>query len=306
MLSTNSTAAFNNVFLFLLVISVVLLVSITFTMIYFVFKYNRKKNPIPVNIESHLLLEITWIVIPTALVLAMFYYGWSGFTAMRTVPPDAMTVKATGRLWSWQFEYENGIKSGELKVPRGKPVKLLITSQDVLHSLFIPAFRIKEDAVPGRETFLWFLPEKEGEYDLFCSEYCGVQHSSMISKVIVTNEDDFQAWYSAEGRKEPGAKADEKLSGYALLEDKGCLDCHSVDGTIEVGPSFKGLFNRKVQVTSSGKERELVADETYIKNSILHPDADVVKGFDDIMPSQEGNVTNEEVDVIIGYLKELK
>ncbi len=306
MVSTNSTTAFNNVFLFLLVISVVLLAAITFTMIYFVIKYNRKKNPTPVNIESHLLLEITWIVIPTALVLAMFYYGWIGFTSMRTVPPDAMTVKATGRMWSWQFEYENGIKSKELKVPLGKPVKLLITSLDVLHSLFIPVYRIKEDAVPGRETYLWFLPDKEGEYDLFCSEYCGVQHSSMISKVIVIGEDDFHAWYREAGRTETGAKEEGTLSGDKLLEDRGCLDCHSVDGTIEVGPSFKGLFGRKVVVTSGGKERELIADETYIKKSIIHPDADVVKGFDDIMPSQEENVTNEELDVIIEYLKELR
>ena len=171
MVSTSSTITFDNVFLLLLVISVVLLISITFTMIYFVVKYNRKKNPTPENIESHLLLEITWIVIPTLLVLGMFYYGWSGFKFMRTAPEGAMTVKATGRMWSWQFEYDNGIKSGELKVPIGKPVKLLITSQDVLHSLFIPAYRIKEDAVPGMETHLWFLPDKEGEYDLFCSEY---------------------------------------------------------------------------------------------------------------------------------------
>ena len=305
MVSTSSTATFDNIFLLLLVISLVLLISITFTMIYFVVKYNRKKNPTPVNIESNLLLEITWTVIPTILVLGMFYYGWSGFKFMRTVPEGAMTVKATGRMWSWQFEYDNGIKSGELKVPLGKPVKLLITSQDVLHSLFIPAYRIKEDAVPGMETHLWFLPDKTGEFDLFCSEYCGVKHSSMVSKVIVTGEEEFAEWYSS-GKGADVTAALPALQGTALLEEKGCLDCHTTDGSIEIGPSFKGLFKRKVTVLTGGKEREVIADEAYIKNSILHPDADIVKGFDDIMPSQEGDVSEEEIAEIIIYLKELK
>ena len=300
MVSTSSTATFDNVFLFLLVVSLVLLMSITCTMIYFVIKYNRKKNPIPENIESNLVLEITWIVIPTALVLAMFYYGWSGFRFMRTVPEDAMRVKATGRMWSWQFEYDNGITSGELRVPLGRPVKLLITSDDVLHSLFIPAFRIKEDAVPGRESFLWFLPERAGEYDLFCSEYCGVKHSSMVSKVIVLAAEDFQAWYEA-GKKEASGP-----QGAKLLDEKGCLVCHSTDGTIAVGPSFKGIFGRTVTVLTGGKERAVIADETYIKNSILHPEADIVKGFANIMPSQKGNVSEEELKEIITYITGLK
>jgi cytochrome c oxidase subunit 2 len=303
---SNSTAAADNVFMFILVISVVLLVSITFTMIFFAVKYNRRKNPVPKNIESNLLLETTWIVIPTILVLAMFYYGWSGFRFMRTVPENAMTVKAIARMWSWQFAYENGQRSGELRVPLGRPVKLIITSQDVIHSLFIPAFRIKQDAVPDLETFLWFLPDKAGEFDLFCSEYCGVKHSSMVSKVIVMAAEDFQVWYTA------GEKAGERVmetagpKGQKLLDQKGCLACHTVDGTIEVGPSFKGLFGRNVTVISSGKERELVADETYIKNSILHPDADIVQGFNNIMPSQKGNVNEEEINEIITYIKGLK
>ena len=297
----NSTATVNSVFLFILVTSVILLISITVTMIYFVVRYNRNKNPVPENIESNVMLEITWIALPTILVLAMFYYGWSGFRFMRTVPEDAMKVKATGRMWTWQFEYENGRKSGELRVPLGKPVKLLITSADVIHGLYIPAFRIKEDAVPGMETFLWFLPDKPGEYDLFCSEYCGVEHASMVSKVIVIPREDFDSWYMAETVKEEGAP----LKGIKLLEEKGCLDCHTTDGTIETGPSFKGLFGRRVIVITGGQERGVTADEVYIKNSVLHPDSDIVKGFTDIMPSQEDNVTEEDINEIIRYLKEL-
>ena len=299
---SNSTVAADNVFLFILVISVVLLVSITLIMIFFVVKYNRKKNPVPKNIESNLLLEITWTVIPTILVLAMFYYGWSGFRFMRTVPDNAMTVKATGRMWSWQFAYENGLQSGELRVPLGRPVKLIITSQDVIHSLFIPAFRIKQDAVPDLETYLWFLPDKTGEYDLFCSEYCGVKHSSMVSKVIVMDTENFQAWYKAGEREMETAGP----QGAKLLEEKGCLACHTTDGTIEAGPSFKGRFGTKVTVLTGGKEREILVDETYIKNSILHPDADIAKGFDNIMPSQEGTVNEEEINEIITYIKGLK
>jgi cytochrome c oxidase subunit 2 len=208
-------------------------------------------------------------------------------------------------MWSWQFKYDNGKQSGELRVPVGRPVKLMITSEDVLHSLFIPAFRIKEDAIPGRETYLWFLPEEEGEYDLFCSEYCGVKHSSMMSKVMVTGKDDFTEWYnSGKGADVTGSLP--MLQGVALLEDKGCIDCHSIDGSVEVGPSFKGLFGKKAVVISRGKEREVIADETYVKNSILYPDADIVKGFDDIMPSQEGNVSDEELKEIITYIKGLQ
>ncbi|MBI4681620.1 MAG: cytochrome c oxidase subunit II [Nitrospirae bacterium] len=302
MISGNSTETVNNVFLFILVIAIVLLISITFTMIYFVVKYNRKNNPAPENIESNLMLEITWIVVPTILVLAMFYYGWSGFRFMRTAPENAMTVKATGRMWSWQFEYENGRKDAELRVPLGKPVKLLITSADVIHGLYIPAFRIKEDAVPGMQTFLWFLPDRAGEYDLFCSEYCGTQHSSMVSKVIVIPQKDFDSWYTAVAVKKGSAHP----QGVKLLEEKGCLDCHTTDGAIGVGPSFKGLFGRRVIVIAGGKEREVFADEAYLKKSILHPGADIVNGFTDIMPPQSDNMSEEEISEIINYLKELK
>ena len=306
MVSESVTATVNEVFLFILVISTVILIGVTCTMIFFVVKYNRKKNLTPENIESNLLLEITWLVIPTVLVLAMFYYGWSGFRFMRTVPDNAMTVKAAGRMWSWQFEYENGKRSGELRVPLGRPVKLIITSQDVLHSLFIPAFRIKQDAIPGRDTFLWFLPDKTGRYDLFCSEYCGVAHSSMISNVIVTEEEDFFAWYNEAGKPETGAGEGVTSQGHQLLEDKGCLGCHTVDGTVGLGPGLKDLFGRKEAVITGGTEREIMVDEEYLKKSILHPDSDIVKGFDDIMPSQEGNVSDEEINEIITYLKGLK
>ena len=301
MISGDSIAAVNNVSLYLLIVCLVLLVGITGTMIYFVIRYSRKNNPSPKNIPSNATLEITWIVIPTILVLSMFYYGWSGFKVMRTVPENAMEVNVTGRQWSWQFEYGNGKKSGELRVPVGKPVKLVITSADVNHSLFIPAFRIKEDAIPGKVNYLWFLPEKEGEFDLFCTEYCGTGHSSMVSKVVVMPTDKFSAWM-----KPAAQPAAEPVSGRDLLEEKGCLGCHTTDGSPLVGPTFKGIYGRQVTVITEGKERTLTVDETYLKRSILEPDEDVVKGFPDLMPEQEDNVNEKEVEQIIQYLKGLK
>jgi len=304
----------DNIFFFIMGISVTLLVGVTGVMIYFVVRYSRRRNVHPENIEGNLTLEILWTVIPTLLVLAIFYVGWKGFVYMRTVPSDAMLVKVTARMWSWHFDYENGASSDVLKVPVGKPVKLSITSVDVLHSLFIPAFRVKEDAVPGRETYLWFLPDREGTYDLFCTEYCGMGHSSMITKVEVMPLKEFEAWYRGEAKvaAAPGtATAERKRTaprpdGAALVQSKGCLGCHSTDGTPKVGPTFKGLFGKKETVIHGGKEVEAVADEAFIHHKLLEPEEARIKGFPPIMPSQKGLLTDAEIASIIEYLKTLK
>ncbi|OGW27058.1 MAG: cytochrome c oxidase subunit II [Nitrospirae bacterium GWC2_57_13] len=306
----------DNVFLFIIAISLVLLLGITATMIYFVVRYSRKRNPHAENIEGNTMLEIVWTIIPTILVLAIFYAGWKGFLYMRTVPDDAMPVKVSARMWSWSFEYENGRKSGTLKVPAGRPVKLIITSEDVLHGLFIPAFRVKEDAVPGMETYLWFLPHEPGSYDLFCTEYCGVGHSAMITKVEVMPEKAFAAWYEvkqpqkrSEGTSKHAPTAQKEKNygvGARLAQVKGCLLCHSLDGTAKVGPTFKGIAGRKTVVVTSGKDREIIVDEVYLVRSLLEPQADVVKGFPPIMPSQKGILSDAEIKTIIEYLKSLK
>ena len=164
----------DNVFLYILVICVFLLGLITFLMVYFVIRYRQEKHPHPADIEGSTWLEIIWTVIPTLLVLTMFYYGLTGFEFLKKVPPGAMMVKVIARQWSWLFEYENGIKDTELRVPVGKPVKLVLTSQDVIHGFYAPAFRIKQDAVPGMETYLWFQPTETGTFDVICSQYCGL------------------------------------------------------------------------------------------------------------------------------------
>nr|NIS74755.1 cytochrome c oxidase subunit II [Deltaproteobacteria bacterium] len=219
----------DNVFIFITAISLILLVLVTVTMIYFVFRYSRDKNPDPQDIEGNFLLEVAWTLIPTILVLAMFYYGYAGFKYMRTVPKNAMIIKVTARQWSWLFEYESGKKSSELTVPLGKPVKLVMTSKDVLHSLFIPAFRVKEDTVPGQETYLWFAADAEGSFDLFCAEYCGVAHSSMMSKVNVIPPEKFSRWLEEDAKvaKEETAEGSKKKvsgeKGASLVSEKGCI-----------------------------------------------------------------------------------
>ncbi|MBI5638922.1 MAG: cytochrome c oxidase subunit II [Nitrospirae bacterium] len=299
----NSAQTVDNVFLVIVAVSVALLAAVVVTMLFFVVRYRRSRNPEPENIEGSLFLEIIWVVIPLMIVISIFLYGWKGFRFMRAVPPNALPVKAFGMMWSWSFEYESGRMSNELVVPAGRPVKLIITSRDVLHSLFIPAFRIKEDAVPGMQTHLWFLPDKTGQYDLFCSEYCGEGHSSMITKVRVLPAEDFRKWYK-EGRVREAATGSK--GGAELLKGKGCLVCHSTDGSRKWGPTFKGLFESRVTVLTAGKKREIIADEEYLRRSVTAPQADIVMGFPPVMPQETDNVSEEELSAIIEHIKGLK
>lgn len=292
-------------FLVILSISVVLLVVITFAMVYFVIRYSRRRNPKPSQVSGNLLLETIWTVVPTILALVMFYYGWHGFQLMRDVPKDTMLVKVTARMWSWLFEYDNGKSTDTLYVPLDRPVKLALSSQDVIHSLYVPAFRIKEDAVPGLETHLWFTPTVPGSFDLFCTEYCGLRHASMLSKVVVMPVDEFEAWYE---REEPGVSevTQEEKVGLQLIQAKGCIACHSTDGTHIVGPTFKGIFGNRTTVIVGEMEREIVVDEEYLRRSIIDPGAEVVKGYQPVMPPMAGMLTAEELEEIIRYLKGLE
>ncbi len=310
------------VFLFILIICIALLVLITFLMIFFVIKYSRKRNQKPENIHGNTWLEVTWTVIPTILVLGMFYWGWIVYSYSRDVPENAMVVKVTGRMWSWLFEYANGVQTDSLYVPVDKPVKLELHSQDVIHSFFVPAFRIKEDLVPGLNNYQWFQATEVGKYDVLCAEYCGLQHSYMLTSVNVMSEADFQKWMQQQVAKVQEGKtsspvdsgqggalpavASLEAKGKRLLSIKGCVACHSQDGSESVGPSFRGIFGAKITVITGGKEREIVADEEYLRKSMTNPSADLSKGFQNLMPPQQDQITEAEMDAIIAYLKQLK
>jgi cytochrome c oxidase subunit 2 len=284
-------------FYYILGIEVVLLALVTAAMVFFVLRYRRQRHPHPENVEGGTAIEITWTVIPTLLVIVMFVIGWQSFSGIRKVPEGAMVVRVKAQQWSWQFTYDNGRQADLLRVPLGKPVKLVMHSQDVLHCLYVPAFRIKEDCVPGMETYLWFTADRPGSYDIFCTEYCGLGHSGMISKVMVMQAAEFESWY----RQADTGKGGE---GIRLLETKGCLGCHSIDGSKKIGPTFKGLYGHEVEVLTNGRKREIIADEEYLRRSVLEPAADIAEGYPNIMPKLP--VTEEELKAITGYLKELK
>ncbi|MCC7318576.1 MAG: cytochrome c oxidase subunit II [Bacteroidales bacterium] len=282
-------------------ISLFFLVGITFVMLYFVFRYNKKRNPVASNIEGSHTMEIIWTAIPTILVMVMFYFGWTGYKPLRTVPDGAIELKAYGQMWKFSFEYPDGRITDSLVVPIGKPVKVNLVSRDVLHSLFIPAFRMKEDMVPGKNNFLWFEATQLGRYDILCAEYCGQLHSYMLSSVTVVEQPEYEKWLAS-----APSTADEH-PGLALLKQNACLTCHSQDGSKIIGPSFKGVFGKTEIVETDGVERSIVIDEEYIARSIKNPNSDIVKGYmKGLMVSYEKVLNDEQIGHITDYIKTLK
>ena len=187
--------------LYLFIIGFIFLFGITITMIYFVFKYNRKKGHKPVDIHGSILLETVWFIIPLLLAMSMFYYGFIGFKKFREVPKDAMQINVTARMWNWDFVYENGLNLDTLYIPKNKSIKLNLKSNDVNNALFIPAFRIKQDVIGGKQNYMVLKADKEGSYNIACAEYCGLDHSGMYTKLIVLNENDFNKWYEEQKSK---------------------------------------------------------------------------------------------------------
>ena len=282
-------------------ISLFFLAGITTVMLYFVFRYSRKRHPVAEQVKDNNLLEITWISIPMILVLLMFYYGYVAFSPQRNVPKDAMAITVIGKMWFWTFEYEGGKQSPVLVVPLKKAIKLNLHSDDVIHSLYIPAFRIKEDVVPGKNNYMWFIPEQLGEYDILCTVYCGLRHSYMETKARVVTEAEYQAWLLAL----PG-KSNEP-EGLSILKKNACTGCHSIDGTKLVSASFKGLYGKTEKVGTNGTERTITVDDAYIKSSIYEPDKDIVAGYPKgVMKTYKGLVTEEAVGKIIEYFKSIK
>jgi cytochrome c oxidase subunit 2 len=299
-----TTDAVDPVFIFIFSAILLLFGGITATMIWFVIRYRRSRAPEPTSaVASNLWLEIVWTVLPSILVMAMFYSGWAGYLALRTVPTGALPVTATARMWSWSFSYANGRTSPQLYVPVGKPVLVNLVALDILHGFFLPAFRVKRDVVPGMKNHAWFVADKAGSYDLFCSQYCGRDHSAMITTVEALPEAEFAAWLVqteeiAEGQ---GLKPD----GARLAKEKGCLACHSLDGSRGVGPTFKGLYHKQEIVLQNGRKLTITVDDTYLRESIRFPNEEVVEGFQPVMPANS-DLKDDEIEALVEFIEGVK
>ena len=304
--ASNFVEGVDRAFIIILGFSFAFLIVLTFLMILFIIRYRRSKHPKAVQMKGNTRVEIAWTGGALVLVLVLFYFGWAGWKPMMTPPEDAMEIKAIARMWKFQFVYGNGKVTDTLYVPVNKPVVLDLVALDVIHSLYIPAFRVKEDMVPGLKKDMWFRAQRVGEFDLFCAEYCGLQHSYMFTGVNVISEEDFQSWYADSTSTKPSEDTPLWEAGLEVLRKNGCNVCHSSDGTKLVGPSYLRLYGNSRDVKTGGSDRQLIADSIYIRNSIYTPDADVVKGYNKgLMLGYKGLVSEEEIGLIIEYLKHL-
>jgi len=306
--ASNFVQGVDTAFIIILGISFFFLIGLTVVMIYFIYKYNRKRNPVATQIHGSTTLEIIWTVVPFILTLVMFYYGWAGWKPMTKAPEDSMEITVYGRMWNFSFEYENGKRTDTLFLPKDQPIKLNLMAMDVLHSLYIPAFRVKQDMVPGMENnFIWFIPQREGTFELFCAEYCGLQHSYMYTYVEVMEEAAFNDWLVDTTQVAAVNLDSPTATGKRIMQNIGCFACHTIDGTKLVGPSFKGIWGSDHTVVTGSDKRQVLVDEEYIKSSIYDPNADVVDGFSKgLMLSYQGQLSEDDIVNITEYLKTLK
>lgn len=282
---------------FLVAVSAFFLVVIGCTVIYFAVKYRRRSDlDRPPRISSPLALEVVWIAIPVGLTMIMFYWGADLYTQIKRPPDNATEVFVIGKQWMWKIQHMEGVREiNELHVPVGHPIKLTMTSEDVIHSFFVPAFRVKQDVVPGRYTTTWFEATKVGTYELFCAQYCGTDHARMTGHIIVVEPSAYDAWLS----NSPGAAV--ASIGEKLFEQLGCVACHRV--TTPRGPSLVGLFGRTVHLQNGAT---LLADDVYLRESILDPAAKIVAGYQPIMPTFKGLVSEEGLLQLLAYIKSLQ
>jgi cytochrome c oxidase subunit II len=300
--ASNFAPEVDHLYYFLTAIAVLFTALIFAAIFYFAIRYRRRSDDeLPDVIDSHspvaMALEITWSVIPFGLTMIMFVWGTSIFFKESRPPDGATQIYVVGKQWMWKLQHPGGQREiNELHIPVGRPIKLTMTSEDVIHSFFIPAFRTKQDVVPGRYSTIWFTPTKAGTYHLFCAEYCGTKHSGMIGWVYVMEPEKYQEWLS--GGAPMGSMAER---GGKLFDDLACANCHKPDGSGRC-PSLVGLFNRKVQLANG---QVVAADEAYIRESILQPNAKIVAGFQPLMPTFQGLVNEEGVIQLVEYIKSL-
>jgi cytochrome c oxidase subunit II len=283
---------------YLLVVAVFFTLAIFGAIFYFAIRYRRRsEQELPHVQHTGYVLEIVWSVIPFGLTMVMFTWGASIYMRESRPPNDALQINVVGKQWMWKLQHMEGNREiNELHVPLGRAVRLTMTSEDVIHSFFVPDFRVKQDVVPGRYSTLWFMPTKTGKFHLFCAEYCGTKHSGMIGWVYVMDPKEYSEWLS--GGVTGGTLAQ---TGEKLFTDLACTNCHKADGSGRC-PSLVGVFGKKVQLSDG---RTVVADEGYIRESILQPTAKVVAGYKPLMPTFQGLVTEEGVLSLIEYIKSI-
>ena len=284
-------------YIFLVVLSAGTTLAIFVVIAIFSMKYRRRHGREATPIHGSLILEIGWSVIPLGIFMVIFLWGAVIFFDERTPPQDATEIYVVAKQWMWKLQHPEGQRElNELHVPVGRDIKLIMTSQDVIHSFYVPAFRVKQDVIPGRYTTMWFRATRPGTYHLFCAQYCGTQHSGMIGDVVVMEPAEYQTWLS--GGVPAGSLAQ---TGQALFQQLGCSTCHRFDVQGR-GPNLTGVFGKPVSLEDG---RTVVADENYVRESILVPAAKVVSGFEPVMPSFQGQVSEEQLDELIAYVKSL-
>jgi cytochrome c oxidase subunit 2 len=268
----------------------------------FLLKYRRRGEEIVVQKSSShsTFLELVWSGIPLLLVLVIFVMGFRTYMDMATPPEGAYEIQVSGQKWNWSFTYPNGYIDSELHVPSGEPVKLMMTSQDVIHSFFVPELRVKQDVVPGRYSHVWFETTEPFESTVFCAEYCGTSHSEMQSRFVAHDRADYDKWMEKAARWWEGLSPAD--IGRTVYEKRGCAQCHSIDGSGGIAPTFKGDFGTRRTFTDGSTG---VVDENYIRQSMLEPRAKIVQGFDPVMPTFQGRLKEEEITGIIAYIKSL-
>jgi cytochrome c oxidase subunit 2 len=289
----------DNLYFFLVSLTAFFSILIAGLIVTYAVKFRRRTpDSVGARIHGGMVLELTWTIIPLFIVLGIFVWGASVFFAMSRPPDETLNIYVVGKQWMWKFQHLDGQREiNELHVPVGRPVKLIMTSEDVIHDVFVPAFRVKADVIPGRYTSIWFEPTKPGSYHLFCAEYCGTRHSGMIGRVVVMEPNEYQAWLS--GGVQEGSLAS---AGQKLFADLACNTCHRPDAQGR-GPVLTNLFGR-TQALQSGEMA--VVDEAYIRESILNPSAKVTAGFQPIMPTFQGLVSEEGLLELIEYVKTLR
>jgi len=292
----------DRVFHLILVVSSLLFLLVVGLMVLFVVRYRRRPGRRPQkSAAQNMLLEVTWTVIPVMIVAVIFYQGFAAYMKMQTAPPGCYDLRVSARQWAWQFIYPNGHVDENLHVPAGEPVRLTMTSEDVIHGLWIPALRVKQDVVPGRYASMWFRADKVGSYDLLCTQYCGDDHSQMLAKVEVQTREDYEAWLKEAAnylKTLPPAEA-----GKMLYQRRGCVQCHSIDGTAGTGPSLRGIFGQTHEMADGSRA---VVDDNYIRESILDPQAKVRAGYQAVMSTYKGLVSDDDITALIEFIKSLK